>query len=156
MSPYVKGTTSSSSVYDLYATVNHYGAVFMGHYIANIKSPTGDSRGEFRGKRRRRGGGGERSGVCPAAYLIIGASLSEPYIDITKSCILDVTQYNLLLQACSGLPLNILVIIIIIIIIIIINIEEWLRYDDESVVYIKKQLISDNSAYLLLYRRREF
>ena len=150
----MKGTTSSSSVYDLYATVNHYGAVFMGHYIANIKSPTGDSRGEFRGKRRRRGGR-EISGVCPAAYLIIGASLSEPYIDITKSCILDVTQYNLLLQACSGLPLNILVIIIIIIIIII-NIEEWLHYDDESVVYIKKQSISDNSAYLLLYRRREF
>ena len=152
----MKGTTSSSSVYDLYATVNHYGAVFMGHYIANIKSPTGDSRGEFRG--RRRGRGGEISGVCPAAYLIIGASLSEPHIDITKLCILDVTQCNLLLQACSGLPLNILVIIItiIIIIIIIINIEEWLRYDDESVVYIKKQLISDNSAYLLLYRRREF
>ena len=139
-------------MYDLYATVNHYGAVFMGHYIANIKSPTGDSRGEFRG--RGRGRGGEISGVCPAAYLIIEASLSEPHIDITKLCILVVTQCNLSLQACSGLPLNILVIIIIII--IIINIEEWLRYDDESVVYIKKQLISDNSAYLLLYRRREF
>ena len=32
-------------IYDLYATVNHYGNVYLGHYTASIKSPVGDSKG---------------------------------------------------------------------------------------------------------------
>lgn len=53
MSPYIHTDTSSSTaatnstpaVYDLYATVNHYGAVFAGHYVANVLAPNGDKRG---------------------------------------------------------------------------------------------------------------
>lgn len=34
-------------IYDLYATVNHYGAVYMGHYIAQVKGvPTDNRNGE--------------------------------------------------------------------------------------------------------------
>ena len=45
MTPFMLGEAASNlyseapPTYDLYATVNHYGAVYMGHYIAQIKPP---------------------------------------------------------------------------------------------------------------------
>jgi len=33
-------------VYDLYATVNHYGAVYIGHYMAQVRAPPSNKRGE--------------------------------------------------------------------------------------------------------------
>lgn len=44
MTPFMPSDASSllssgaPPTYDLYATVNHYGAVYMGHYIAQVKS----------------------------------------------------------------------------------------------------------------------
>ena len=35
--------TSRSPVYDLYATVNHFGSVFFGHYTAYVQSQEDDS-----------------------------------------------------------------------------------------------------------------
>ncbi|XP_011407549.2 PREDICTED: ubiquitin carboxyl-terminal hydrolase 19-like [Amphimedon queenslandica] len=75
-SSYTAATNGTPALYDLYATVNHYGAVFAGHYVANVLSQNGDKR-------------------------------------------------------------------------------DWLRYDDENVTRISKNYISDNSTYLLFYRRRE-
>ena len=51
MTPYILGeaanqiTPDTAPIYDLYATVNHYGNVYLGHYTASIKSPVGDSAG---------------------------------------------------------------------------------------------------------------
>ena len=48
MTPYILGeaaTPDTAPIYDLYATVNHYGNVYLGHYTASIKSPVGDSTG---------------------------------------------------------------------------------------------------------------
>ena len=51
MTPYILGeaanqiTPDTAPIYDLYATVNHYGNVYLGHYTASIKSPVGDSKG---------------------------------------------------------------------------------------------------------------
>lgn len=42
MGPFLLGDASSTlstpPVYDLYATVNHYGSVYCGHYTATAKS----------------------------------------------------------------------------------------------------------------------
>lgn len=52
MSQYLLGgainqiSPDSLPIYDLYATVNHYGAVFVGHYTALIKSPVGETTGK--------------------------------------------------------------------------------------------------------------
>ena len=53
MSPYIHtdsssctAATANGTVYDLYATVNHYGAVFAGHYVANVLAPNGDKSGK--------------------------------------------------------------------------------------------------------------
>jgi len=35
--------TNSPPVYDLYATVNHFGSVFFGHYTAYVQSQEDDS-----------------------------------------------------------------------------------------------------------------
>ena len=35
--------TSHPPVYDLYATVNHFGSVFFGHYTAYVQSQEDDS-----------------------------------------------------------------------------------------------------------------
>ena len=35
-------------VYDLYATVNHYGVVYIGHYMAKVRAPPGNKKGEER------------------------------------------------------------------------------------------------------------
>ena len=35
--------TSCPPVYDLYATVNHFGSVFFGHYTAYVQSQENDS-----------------------------------------------------------------------------------------------------------------
>ncbi len=49
MSPYMLGDAAneiaddSPPVYDLYATVNHYGNVYVGHYAACVKPPVPDS-----------------------------------------------------------------------------------------------------------------
>ena len=51
MSPYVLGeaadriSTESPPIYDLFAVVNHYGNVHLGHYAATIRSPVGDEEG---------------------------------------------------------------------------------------------------------------
>ena len=51
MSPYLIGdainqiSSDCPPIYDLYATVNHYGAVYLGHYTALIKSPVGETKG---------------------------------------------------------------------------------------------------------------
>ena len=51
MTPYILGeaanqiTPDTAPIYDLYATVNHYGNVYLGHHTASIKSPVGDSTG---------------------------------------------------------------------------------------------------------------
>ena len=43
MTPYILGEAATHAnskalpIYDLYATVNHYGAVYMGHYTAHVK-----------------------------------------------------------------------------------------------------------------------
>ena len=53
MTPYILGeaanqiTPDTAPIYDLYATVNHYGNVYLGHHTASIKSPVGDSTGVF-------------------------------------------------------------------------------------------------------------
>jgi hypothetical protein len=44
MTPFMLGGASPTHdktppIYDLYATVNHCGAVYMGHYIAQVKPP---------------------------------------------------------------------------------------------------------------------
>lgn len=49
MAPFMLGESSSHSprsMYDLYATVNHYGAVYMGHYIAQVKPACPGQKGE--------------------------------------------------------------------------------------------------------------
>ncbi len=33
-------------IYDLYATVNHYGAVYMGHYMAQVRGANDNRRGK--------------------------------------------------------------------------------------------------------------
>jgi ubiquitin carboxyl-terminal hydrolase 19 len=51
MSPYLFGdainqiTSDSPPLYDLYGTVNHYGAEYLGHYTSLIKSPVTSSQG---------------------------------------------------------------------------------------------------------------
>ena len=53
MTPFMLGESSTHlagkapPIYDLYATVNHYGAVYMGHYIAQVKPPCLQQRGEY-------------------------------------------------------------------------------------------------------------
>ena len=50
MSPYMLGeaanqfTDDSPPIYDLYATVNHYGNVYLGHYASCVKPPVPPSR----------------------------------------------------------------------------------------------------------------
>ena len=36
--------TNCPPVYDLYATVNHFGSVFFGHYTAYVQSQEGNSK----------------------------------------------------------------------------------------------------------------
>lgn len=49
MSPYLLGDAANDippetpPIYDLYATVNHYGNIYIGHYVANVKPPQGSS-----------------------------------------------------------------------------------------------------------------
>lgn len=46
MSPYLLGDAANEippetpPIYDLYATVNHYGNIYIGHYVANVKPPS--------------------------------------------------------------------------------------------------------------------
>ncbi len=52
MSPYMLGdagklvTPETPPLYDLYAVVNHYGAVHIGHYTAIVKPPCSEGTGE--------------------------------------------------------------------------------------------------------------
>ena len=52
MSPYILGEArdelcGSNTLYDLYATANHYGTVYIGHYTAIIKTPMPNRNGAF-------------------------------------------------------------------------------------------------------------
>ena len=46
MSPYMLGEAANQispehpPIYDLYATVNHYGSVYIGHYVAFVHPPS--------------------------------------------------------------------------------------------------------------------
>ncbi len=52
MSPYMLGdagklaATETPPLYDLYAVVNHYGAVHIGHYTAVVKPPCSEGEGD--------------------------------------------------------------------------------------------------------------
>ena len=58
MAPYILGEAAtqitSETLYDLYATVNHYGTVSLGHYTSTIKSPVGDRTGRKREREREK------------------------------------------------------------------------------------------------------
>lgn len=55
MSPYLLGDAPSDippetpPIYDLYATVNHYGNIYIGHYVANVKPPSSQGRSDKEG-----------------------------------------------------------------------------------------------------------
>ena len=57
MSPYMLGdaaknvTPDHSATYDLYATVNHYGTVSVGHYMSCVRPPTEEGGAKGEGKR---------------------------------------------------------------------------------------------------------
>ena len=57
MAPYILGEAATQitleTLYDLYATVNHYGTVSLGHYTSTIKSPVGDKTGREKRERER-------------------------------------------------------------------------------------------------------
>ena len=58
MAPYIldeaASQINSETLYDLYATVNHYGKVSVGHYTSTVKSPVGDKTGRERERERER------------------------------------------------------------------------------------------------------
>ena len=51
MSPYLLGDAAEEispetpPIYDLYATVNHYGNIYIGHYVATVKPPLSKEKG---------------------------------------------------------------------------------------------------------------